>query len=83
MTEERVCAVAPTDKETWGTEVREPVVRCRDCAHCTELEGDCFCGILYQYAPTDDGWDCQHAPFETLPDGFCFMGERRGLDGGE
>lgn len=32
MTEERVCAVAPIDQETWDTEVREPVVRCRDCA---------------------------------------------------
>nr|WP_314638694.1 hypothetical protein [uncultured Olsenella sp.] len=43
MSRERVCAMAPIDQETWDVEVREPIVRCRDCARwgrCPMRKGD-------------------------------------------
>ncbi|WP_077597853.1 hypothetical protein [Olsenella urininfantis] len=77
MTEERVCAVTPTDKETWDTEVREPVVRCRDCEHCKCGE---FCEILLREYPVaiGDGFTYlapSHA--RVAPGDFCAWGRPR------
>lgn len=60
----------------WGNEVRERVVRCRDCQNATECEDgtlDCN-GALVQ---TWDYWNDEPLRNPVPPDGFCAWGVRK------
>lgn len=66
---EHVCAMEAMDAETWETEVREEIVRCRDCRHMVAFEqplnlARTCCGLRGDLYLTDE-------------DGFCHLGERR------
>lgn len=66
MTEgESICEVTLQHEGVYGIEQREPIVRCRDCRHYSELP--------------DIGGMCSLRLFRytTEPDGFCWKGERR------
>lgn len=60
---EYICDMAEVDPGTWETEVREPIVRCRDCKYLIAHGAGC----AY--------WD--YCDIESI-DGFCAWGERRG-----
>lgn len=60
---ERVVDLMPCDVMFGGVDVREPVVRCRDCAF--SIAGGSGCGRWKDF-------------IEVAPDGFCAWGERKG-----
>ena len=73
---EYVCELTAIDSETWDTEVREEIVRCRDCKHATISNlGHCkYCEMFV--IPDMDGYGAD--PQVNLPlDFFCAYGERK------
>lgn len=52
-----------------GGELREEIVRCRDCEHCNEEH----------YGAWGRVWHCERFG-DVEPDGYCKWGERRAAD---
>lgn len=73
---EHVCELTAIDAETWDTDIREPVVRCRDCihwalGHCHRLVYD----VTNEYG---DEFTVGEFPMDEAD--FCSLGERREAD---
>ena len=52
------------------------VVRCRDCKHSLDAGTKC---VGRAYAPAEPSEERVHVVYsEVVPDGFCWLGERRG-----
>lgn len=61
--------------EVWG-EIREEIVRCKDCEHAIELESgmfDCTSNLVETWDYTLDKPKINIVP----PNGFCFCGKRK------
>lgn len=77
--EERVCGFR-TERDLVGDvhscEVRERIVRCRNCEHAYEIGGTDALNCLY-FNEWDYRNDCP-GEWRVEPDGFCAWGEERG-----
>lgn len=70
---ECVCELTPIDHETWRADVREKIVRCRDCL--SWLNGNCY---KHAYTVTDDeGYEYDEGAFPMDANDFCSLGTRR------
>lgn len=78
---EHVCGFR-TERDLVGDvhsyEVRERIVRCRDCEHAYEIDGTDELNCLY-FNDWDYRNDCPDE-WRVEPDGFCAWGEERGDD---
>jgi hypothetical protein len=76
---EYVCALADADLAAWDPDVREEIVRCRDCEHARVLHP---LNPITGVAAGIEDWRCAYfwnadELCEVAPDGFCAWGERR------
>lgn len=63
---EYICDMAEVDPGTWETEVREPIVRCRDCTNVEEEHHGAWGRV----------WHCEEFG-NVEPDGFCAWAKRK------
>lgn len=84
---EYVCELTAIDSETWDTEVREEIVRCRDCKYAQDAIWPARLNIPSDYldclGELVEPWDYYNDEPKmnpVKPDGFCAWGERKETD---
>lgn len=72
---EYVCELTDADLAAWDPDVRDEVVRCRDCQE-SRRDGT-LCVLFASWEPISGGDEFVSVPADVEPDGFCAWGRRR------